>query len=97
MATRTLKFAEWLKLVKRHALDDGFESISGYPVDDVAKRLDVSRARVYQLIEAETLDVLQVLTWKGNVAVSLVTQASLERYLAERTPDRNRQGYFTYA
>lgn len=96
MATRTLKFGEWLKLVRRHATDDGFKDLSGYPVDDVAKRLDVNRSRVYQLIEDGTLDRIQVLTWTGKVAITLITQASVERYLADRIPDRSRQGYFTF-
>jgi hypothetical protein len=80
MATRTLKFGEWWKAVTRHALDDGFLKVSGYPIVDVAKRLDISEQRVRQLIEADQLDAIQVLTWKGNVAVTLVTQASLEAY-----------------
>jgi len=96
MATRTLKFGEWLKLVRRHATDDGFANLAGYPVDDVAKRLDVSRGRIYQLIEDETLDRIQVLSWSGRVAITLITQASLDRYLADRVPDRNRQGYFAF-
>ena len=97
MATRTLKFSEWLKLVKRHALGDGFENLSGYPVDDVASRLNVNRSRVYQLLEDGTLDRLQVLTKSGKVAITLITQASLDRYIDERVPDRNRQGYFAFA
>jgi hypothetical protein len=96
MATRTLKFTEWLKLVRKHALDDGFESLSGFPVDDVAARLNVNRSRVYQLIEAGTLDLIQVVTKTGKVSITLVTQASVERYLDERVPDRGRQGYFTF-
>jgi hypothetical protein len=96
MATRTLNFREWLKLVAQHARDDGFKNLSGYPVDDVATRLGVNRSRVYQLIEDETLDRIQVLTKAGKVAITLVTQASVERYLADRVPDRNRQGYFSF-
>jgi hypothetical protein len=63
---------------------------------DVAARLDVHRSRVYQLIEDETLDTIEVRTSAGKVAMVLVTEASLERYLAERVPDRNRQGYFSF-
>jgi hypothetical protein len=96
VATRTLNFREWLKLVARHGLDDGFKNLAGYPVDDVAARLSVHRSRVYQLIEEESLDRIQVLTKTGKVAITLITQASLERYLAERVPDRNRQGYFAF-
>lgn len=96
MATRTLTFKQWWKVVTEQALDDGFKNVSGYPVADVAKRLGVDRSRVYQLIEAGTLDTLEVLTVKGAVAVTLVTEASLDRYLAERVPDRNRQGYFAF-
>jgi predicted DNA-binding transcriptional regulator AlpA len=96
MATRTLKFREWLKLVAKHSTDDGFANLAGYPVDDVAKRLGVNRSRVYQLIEDETLDRIQVLTWTGKVAITLVTEASIDRYLAKRVPDRNRQGYFAF-
>lgn len=96
MATRTLKFPEWLKLVRRHATDDGFENLAGYPVDDVAKRLGLTRSRVYQLIEDESLDRIQVLGWTGKVAITLITEASLDRYLAGRVVDRGRQGYFAF-
>ena len=96
MATRTLTWTQWLKLVARHSLDAGFQNVAGYPIADVASRLGVSRQRVNQLVADGTLDTLEVTTKAGRVAVSLVTEASLERYLAARVPDRGRQGYFAF-
>lgn len=96
MATRTLTFTQWLKLVAGHPLGDGFANVSGFPVVDVAKRLSVNRSRVYQLIGEGTLDTLEVTTAAGKIALTLVTEASLERYLEHRVPDRHRQGYFAF-
>lgn len=96
MASRTIKYAEWLKLVLRHATGDGFLNVSGFPPADAAKRLDVSRERVSQLVREGVLDTLSLTTASGSVALTLITEASLERYLAERVPDRNRQGYFAF-
>lgn len=96
MATRTLKYTEWLKLVARHGLGREFENLSGYPVADVAARLEVNRSRVYQLIESGALDTLVITTAAGTTAMTLVTEASIERYLAGRVPDRGRQGYFAF-
>ena len=96
MAKRTVPFTKWLKLITEAGLGDGFEHLGGKPVVDVAKHLGISHARIYQLIEEGSLDVVAV-TVGNRVAVSMVTDASLERYLAERTPDRNRQGYFAFA
>jgi hypothetical protein len=87
MATRTIKFREWLKQVVKHATGDGFLDLAGYPIADVAHRLKVSEQRVRQLIEADRLDTIQILTWKGNVAVTLVTEASLEAF-EPRAPGR---------
>jgi len=96
MATRTLSYTQWFKLVMEQALGDGFTHVSGYPPADVAHKLGVSRERVGQLIREGTLDTLAVTTRAGKVALTLVTEASVERYLAERVPDRNRQGYFAF-
>lgn len=96
MATRTLTWSQWLKLVARHSLDNGFANVAGYPVADVCERLGVTKQRVHQLIEAGALDTLQVTNAAGKVAVILVTDASLERYLLKRVPDRGRQGYFAF-
>ena len=96
MATRTLTYTQWLKLVVKHALGDQFANLSGLATVDVAKKLDVSRQRVHQLIEEGSLDTLAITTGKGRPALVLVTEASLERYLASRVPDRNRQGYFAF-
>ena len=96
MATRTLTWTQWLKLVAGNALGNGFQNVAGYPPADVAARLGVSPERVKQLIREDVLDTVEVTTRAGRVAVRLVTEASLERYLAERVPDRNRQGYFAF-
>lgn len=96
MATRTLPYSKWLREVARHGLGEAFLQLSGQPVADVAVELGVSTQRVYQLIEQDALDLLQITTRAGKVSVTLVTQASIERYLADRVPDRNRQGYFAF-
>lgn len=96
MATRTLKYTTWLKLVTQHARTDEFANVSGYPVADTAKRLHVTRQRVNQLVEEGALDLLVITTAADRVAVTLITEASLDRYLAQRVPDRGRQGYFAF-
>ena len=96
MATRTLGFSQWLKLVARHALDSGFANVAGFPPTDVAVKLGVSKQRVHQLIAEESLDTIEVTNAAGAVCITLVTEASYERYLAKRVPDRNRQGYFAF-
>lgn len=96
MATRQLKFSDWLRLVKRHALDAGFVNVAGYPVAEVAGKLNVHRSRVHQLITDGTFDTIEILTPSGRVAMTLITEASLDRYLAKRVPDRGRQGYFAF-
>lgn len=96
VATRTLTFAEWLKLVSTQALGRSAANVLGYPRADAAARLGVSEQRISQLVSAGVLDTLDVTTKAGRVAISLVTDASLERYLAERVPDRNRQGFFAF-
>lgn len=97
MATRTLTWTHWLREVRKAPLGAGFSHVAGYPVADVAARLDVDRSRVHQLLSSGALDSVEITTRKGTVAMTLVTEASLERYLADRTPDRNRQGYFAFA
>jgi hypothetical protein len=87
---------EWLRLVKRHALDDGFANVAGYPVADVAARLHVSTQRVYQMIESGTFDIIEIVNKAGRVSLTLITEASLDRYLEKRVPDRGRQGYFAF-
>jgi hypothetical protein len=96
MASRTLSYTQWFKLAVRHALDGEHANVSGFPVADIAKKLEVHRSRVYQLIEEGTLDTLVITTRDGRTALTLVTEASLERYLASRVPDRGRQGYFAF-
>jgi len=80
----------------RHALDSEHDNLSGLATVDVAKKLNVHRSRVHQLIEEGTLDTLAITTGNGRPALTLVTQASLDRYLAARVPDRGRQGYFAF-
>jgi hypothetical protein len=96
MATRTLTYTQWLKLVVRHALDDEYENLSGLATVDAAKKLDVHRSRIYQLIDEGVLDTLAITTSGDKAALVLVTQRSLDRYLASRVPDRGRQGYFAF-
>lgn len=96
VATRTLKYTEWLKLVATLARKTEFANVSGYPVSDAAERLNVSRQRVHQLLESGALDSLTITTRAGAVVTTLITEASIERYLAQRVPDRNRQGYFAW-
>ena len=99
MASRTLKFSQWLKLMARHALEadqTAYKNLAGYPSIDVAKKLDVSKQRISQLVQEGALDTLDVTNALGRVSVTLITEASLERYLDQRVPDRNRQGYFAF-
>jgi hypothetical protein len=97
MAARTFTFAQWFKLVTRHPLGDEFANLAGHPVADVARTLNVSPQRVHQLISDDVLDTIAVTNLGGTrVALLLVTEASVERYLNERVPDRHRQGYFAF-
>jgi hypothetical protein len=97
MANRNLQFAEWLKLVGTHFFGDHAGNIIGFPAADVAKRLGVSRQRVEQLVKAETLDTVSIVNPKGRVYLVLITDASIDRYLARRVPDvRGRKGYFSF-
>jgi len=96
MATRKLNFTDWLRLVRRHATDNGFQNVAGYPVVETASRLGITKQRVHQLLEADVLDSLAITTKAGTTAVLLVTEASIERYLNKRVPDRGRQGYFAF-
>ena len=80
MATRTLTFPQWLKAMRREALLEKPLASAGPSIADTAKRLKISDQRVRQLIEADQLDAVQVLTWKGNVAITLISEASLEAY-----------------
>lgn len=97
MATRTLTYTKWLKLILQHHSDASeLANLTGLAVPDVAARLDVSRQRVHQLIGGGGFDVLVITTRAGATAMTLVTEASLERYLSSRVPDRGRQGYFAF-
>ena len=94
MAKRTLTYRNWLRDVARAGLGDALKSVSGFTAIETAARLGVSRARVYQLIEEGSLDILCITTHTGAPALTLVTEASLEHYVANRVPDRNRKGYY---
>lgn len=94
MAKRTLTYRTWLRDVARTGLGDALKSITGFTAVETAARLGVSRARVYQLLEEDALDTLCITTDSGVAALTLITEASLDRYLATRVPDRNRKGYY---
>lgn len=96
MATRRLAFGDWLRLVRRHALDNEFPNVAGFPPGEVATKLDVSHQRVSQLVADGTLDLIEIVNKNGKVSLTLVTEASLDRYLATRVTDRGRQGYFAF-
>lgn len=89
MSTTTLTYSEWFKAVRRHATDDRFPDFSGYPIADVAERLKVTKQAVHHLLEKNHLDAIAITTKAGNVAVTLITQASLDYYLAHRKPLSN--------
>lgn len=61
-------------------MDDGFHDLAGYPIADVVKRLKVSDQRVRQLIESGQLEAIQITTAAGTVAMTLVTETSLDAY-----------------
>jgi hypothetical protein len=63
---------------------DALGDLGGHPVDDVATKLGVTKQRVHQLIESDALDAIAIMTKAGNPAVIVVTQASLDFYLAHR-------------
>lgn len=98
VASRKINYTQWLKEVTKHALSQGlaYDNIAGFPVVEVAAKLDVSRQRVRQLIDEGVLDTIEVTTRAGTIALIIVTKASVDRYLADRVPDRNRQGYFAF-
>ena len=99
MATRTLKFTHWLKLMLKHGLDDdetAYNNITGAPVADVVLKLGFTKQRVYQLIEEGKLDTLHLVRADGRPCVTVITEASLNRYLDERVPFDNRQGWFSF-
>lgn len=100
MATRSLKWTAWLKLMAKHGFDSdesAYKNLSGMPPLDAAKKLGISKGRIFQLIQEEKLDTLQVTNAAGAVCVTLVTDASLERYLAERVPVPGHQGHFSFS
>lgn len=80
MARKQMAWKDWLKAITSRPTGDGFHSFAGFPVDEVSKRLRVSRQRVHALIEADRLDVIEILTTKGSVALTLVTEASLAKF-----------------
>jgi hypothetical protein len=82
MSTQTLDFNGWFKQLRTHALDDGFLDLSGSPVGVAAERLGVSPQRVHQLIAADRLDSLVIITGKKRVAVTIVTERSIAALLA---------------
>jgi hypothetical protein len=75
-----MTWKKWISAITRDPMGDGFTRLAGYPVADVVKRLGVSEQRVRQLVEAGQLDAIQITTAKGTVAVTLITEASLEAY-----------------
>jgi hypothetical protein len=90
MAIRKVTFREWLAGVITSRQNH-------YMVAEAASRLRVDRSRVHQLLKSGALDGFEITTATGTVAMTVITEASLERYLADRVPDRNRQGYFAFA
>jgi hypothetical protein len=95
MARRTLTFSDWMRHLRKAILSpDSLGDLGGHPVDDVATKLGVTKQRVHQLIDSDALDALVVTTKAGNVTAVIVTQASLDHYLAHRRPFRG-DGRFT--
>jgi hypothetical protein len=95
MARRTLTFSDWMRHIRKAVTSpDDLGDLGGHPVDDVASKLGVSRQRVHQLIDSNALDALVVTTKAGNIAAVVVTQASLDYYLAHRRPF-GASGHFT--
>jgi hypothetical protein len=85
MARTTLTFAQWLKKIAKAAISpDDLGDLGGHPVDDVATKLGVTKQRVHQLIDTDKLDAIVILSNAGNTTAVIVTQASLDQYLAYR-------------
>lgn len=80
VATKTISWKNWLAGVLRAAGGDGLDDRIGVPIADVCRRLDISKQRVGQLVEADRLDAIHVTTSKGTTAIVLITEASLARY-----------------
>jgi hypothetical protein len=95
MATRKMKLGEWFNACRKNALGDGFLDLTGPPVSSVAETLEVHRARVYQLIENDSLDSVSVVAPNGTITLTLITENSLKRYLKTRAPARRNPDGFT--
>lgn len=80
MATKTITLKQWLSAIRKHATSDGFNDLDGKPPVDVCRSLNISKQRLSQLVAADRLDVLEITTAKGTVAMRLITNASLARY-----------------
>jgi len=77
----------WMKALARSVLDDSkLSHLGGSTVADVAERLGVSRQAVDKLIAAGHLETIEITTKRGVLAMRIVTDASLERYLEARVP-----------
>lgn len=85
MATKSITFKQWLSAVRKHATSDGFNDYDGKPPADVCRSLNISKQRLSQLVAADRLDVLEITTAKGTVAMRLVTASSLARYAPNPT------------
>jgi predicted transcriptional regulator len=86
MARRTLTWTQWLKKIAGVSTPDDLGDLGGVPVDDVATKLGVTRQSVHQMIDTDKLDAIVILTKRGNTAAVIITQASLDYYLAHRRP-----------
>lgn len=76
-------YTDWIKKAIRNPNND---DLVGLPVPDVMDKLSVSKQRVHQMIDEDLLDGIAIVTKKGNTALVLVTQASLDYYLTHRRP-----------
>jgi hypothetical protein len=99
VANRVITFTEWHRQLRKSVFDSNsnvFENVAGVPASNAAKKLQVSEQRVNELIRQGVLDTVQVSNAAGRICLTMVTDASLDRYLAHRVPDRGRQGYFAF-
>jgi hypothetical protein len=88
-----MKLMDWFKACRKNALEDAFGDLTGPVASTAAETLEVSKQRVHQLVQDDSLDAVAVTAPNGTITVTFITENSLKRYLAKRSPAR--RGGFT--
>jgi hypothetical protein len=86
MARREITFSEWMRAIRRAITSpNDLGDLGGSPVDDVARKLGVTKQAVHKMIDTDKLDAIVVTSKAGNTTVVIITQASLDYYLTNRS------------